>query len=214
MARRAWCVVRRGLLLAVAAVIMIAAAAPAAVPDDPQLGESTLGNLVADAVRRAGGADLALVTAVSLSDNAAVPAATPDAAHAALRYPGDLVLVVELTGAQIRDALEFGLSQLPRPHKGLLQVSGITVVYDSSKPINQRVASVTVGRAALVAEQKYQVAMPSSLARGALGYFRVWSQPAARDAGVTMADALLNYLRAGAPAARRDGRLRDTASPG
>ncbi len=211
MARSAWCVVRRGLL--VAAAVMMIAAAPAAAPDDPQLGESALGNLVADAVRRAGGADIALVTAVSLNDNAATPAANPDSARAALRYPGDLVVVVELTGAQVRDALEFGLSQLPRPHKGLLQVSGIAVVYDSTKPVNQRVASVTVGRAPLAAEQKYQVGMPSSLARGALGYFRIWSQPAARDTGLVMSDALLAHLKAGG-VARRDGRLRDTASPG
>ena len=195
----------------VLAALALAGAAPAEfTTDDAQRKESTLGNLVADALRSVGKANLALVTAVSLADEATLaPDADADAVRAALRYPGDRVLVVQLTGQQIRAALEWGLSQLPRPHKGFLQVSGLTVVYDSRQPRTERVVSVKVGRDDIVPDRRYRVAMPSSLARGRLGYFTVWGQPAAEDMAVTLRDAVVTYLKAAAPRPRLQGRLRD-----
>ena len=69
--------------------------------------ECSLGDLVADAARAAGNADLALVQASQLRQTT-IPAGdlTRDALTGALLYPDERVVVVTISGAQVRAALE------------------------------------------------------------------------------------------------------------
>ncbi|WFD34813.1 hypothetical protein MCUN1_001657 [Malassezia cuniculi] len=54
----------------------------------------------------------------------------------------DSVVLVELTGQDIWDALENGLSSYPRQEGRFPQISGLSVVWDSSRPPGSRVISV------------------------------------------------------------------------
>ena len=47
-----------------------------------------------------------------------------------------------LTGAQIIEALEHGVSQAPKESGGFLHVSGMKYTYDSSQPVGSRVKTV------------------------------------------------------------------------
>ncbi|MBN1457922.1 MAG: 5'-nucleotidase C-terminal domain-containing protein, partial [Armatimonadetes bacterium] len=174
---------KMGLAVALIALVFGAAAASAEVlgkttgaldAKDARTSECSLGNLVADAARTSMGAEVALVQASQLRP-VEIPKGdvTREALMGALLYPDENIVLVELTGEQLRNALERSLSMLPKPNTGFLQVSGMHVTYRSTAP-DARVAEMKVAGVALVESKTYKVAMPASLAKGALGYFRVF----------------------------------------
>jgi len=93
-----------------------------------------------------------------------------------LQYPTDEVSVVTLTGAQLRLALERSISLHPTPNPAFLQLSGLEVTYSKSAPADKRIIEVMVGTVKLQDDKSYKVAMPGALARGGLGYFKVWKR--------------------------------------
>jgi 2',3'-cyclic-nucleotide 2'-phosphodiesterase (5'-nucleotidase family) len=141
--------------------------------------ETTLGDLVADAVRSNGGADIAFVPSSELRPTV-VPAGDIDSGQivAALRAPSDdsdTVVVLRLTGAQIRKALDRSVSRTPSPYEGFLQVSGLTFNITQTDGVN-KVGDISVGGNAIGPIRVYTVAMPHMLSDGALGYFEVWGK--------------------------------------
>lgn len=91
-----------------------------------------------------------------------------------LLYPDDQVLVLALTGAQIRQAFERSVSLYPQPNASFLQISGFNVTFNKNGAVGKRVTTVTVNGSPLNDGQTYTIAMPSSLGHGGLGYFRIW----------------------------------------
>lgn len=176
--------------------------------------ECTLGNLVADAARSAVGAEAALVQASQLRTQV-IPAGevTRESLVGALLYPDEPVVLVELSGAQIAAALERSLSMLPKkPSTSFLQVSGLNVTYRSEQPAEGRVVEIRVGSASLAAGKSYKVAMPASLAKGALGYFRIFNELKPQQ-GSSIGDAAADYVRAMRTVSPQTGRLRDLSPP-
>lgn len=129
----------------------------------------------ADVLRSATGTDAAFLAAGMID-------ADLDLANLAsmLRYPTDTVVVVSLKGSQIRQALERSVSLYPSPNTGFLQLSGMSATFSRAAAPDRRIVSVTVGDARLDEGRTYTVAMPSSLGRGGLGYFKVWQASQAR----------------------------------
>lgn len=179
---------------------------------DAREGECSLGNVVADAARSAVGADAAFVQASQLRSQD-IPAGklTRETLVGALLYPDERVVLAELTGAQIEAALERSLSMLPKPSTSLLQVSAITVGYRSDAPGRERVdpADVRVDGKPLSLTKRYRVAMPDSLAKGALGYFRIFGEIEPELVGPPLGDALADYVRTMRVVSPTVGRLRD-----
>ncbi|MBV9849104.1 MAG: 5'-nucleotidase C-terminal domain-containing protein [Armatimonadetes bacterium] len=203
-----------GLAVAVPAVALGAAAQAAAkAPKDTvqlqspldsvgvALRETTLGDLVADAVRQTGGADFALVAADELTETT-IPAGgvAPAKVVSALRYardPTDTVVVLSLTGAQLLKVAERSVSRAPQPFDGFLQVSGLQIKYDPAQPEGSRVALTTAGGGKIAADRAYRVATTRSLADGSFGYFRFWSKSdITEDTHTTVAAGLTSYLAA------------------
>lgn len=190
------------VLFAVTAQVVRAAPAPTVqltaplVGDKARAGEAEIGNLVADALRAATGADIALVAGGELKD-ATLPSgpASVDQVISLLSFPQDLVVVLSLDGATLRKALAHAISQYPRKNKGFLQVSGLEYRFGPSGLVSVRTSS----GAPLQDGAKYRVAMSSSLASGAYGYYRLWSRApdasAGPGGGLTLAGALQGYLK-------------------
>lgn len=130
-----------------------------------------IGQSIADALMEELGTDAAFVPVGILNEAGA--ARTLDRA---LQFPADDAAVVNLTGKQIRDALERSISLYPSPNPVFLQVSGVEIEFDASKPSDSRLTSVSIGGQALDNAKKYRVGMPGSLARGGLGYSTIWDR--------------------------------------
>lgn len=158
--------------------------------------ESNLADLVADAIRSVDKCDIALMPAIGFTETVLPKgSATTDDVLKALEYRNDMVVLVKLTGDQIRRALEHGLALLPQKNPAFLQVSGLSVTVDPSADRSKRVSSVKVGKDALQDSKTYVVAMPSPLANGALAYFKIWSKTdISKETTRTVEEAVTGYL--------------------
>lgn len=165
--------------------------------DQVRTEEVGLGSLVADAVRAAGDADVAVVPANALKAASIKAGAFTSAdVAAALAFPDDVVVVMQLTGDKVVSALEKSVSIYPQKHQGFLQVSGVTFAFDPKKPVGQRVSDVKVGGKAITTSATYKVAASNSFANGALGYWRIWGKDQiGRKTGTTMSKAVEDYLK-------------------
>lgn len=125
----------------------------------------------ADVLREFAGADGAFLAAGLVKDNF-----SKDNLATLIQYPSDEIVVVSLTANQIKQAMERSLSLYPQPNTSFLQISGFEVTFSKSGVPNNRVISITSGGARLEDGRIYSVAMPSSLGRGGLGYFKIWDK--------------------------------------
>lgn len=164
--------------------------------------ETNLGNLIADALRQTGRAEIALVPADEIVAKTQIPAgkADPEAIVDALRYgddPGDTVVVLSLTGAQLLKVAERSVSRAPEPFDGFLQISGLQIRYSTGQPAGKRVSLVGVGGGEIEAGKTYRVATTRPLAGGSLGYFQIFDKKdIAEDTGVPLSKSLGDYLAA------------------
>ena len=83
---------------------------------------------------------------------------------------GNLNIVFELKGAEIRQMAEIGVAKSPIAAGSFMHYSGMTVEADLSKPVGSRVTSIKVGDAPLSDTRLYKVAGSDFFQRGGDGY--------------------------------------------
>lgn len=138
--------------------------------EKPDVGPNLAAQSAADALRTFASTDGAFIAGGQLKETF-----NKDDLSTMLQYATDEVVVLSLTGEQIRQAFERSVSMYPSPNKSFLQISGFDVTFKKS-PSPTRIVSVTANGAPLDNAKTYTVAMPANLARGAVGYFRVWEE--------------------------------------
>jgi 5'-nucleotidase / UDP-sugar diphosphatase len=157
--------------------------------------ECSFGDLAADAVQSAGGAQIAFVGAISLRPGKLDPGPlTKERLADLLANPDEVWAVSRLTGAQIKEALEYAVRTAPLPNNSFLQVAGVAFTYNPKAAQYQRVQSVTVGGAPISDAASYMVAMPLSLAKGGSGYFKIFTKETITRTGETsLSDAIVSF---------------------
>lgn len=161
-------------------------------------GANPIAQTLVDALRAATGADLAMLGAAFFDESLQLPAGQQpiDALLKALRYPDDEVVVLNLTGEQLLQALERSVELYPQKNNAFLQLTGAEVRFDPKAEPGKRVRSVIIAGAKLDPKRTYRVATTAPLARGALGYFRIWSKDQiASSIGRSIAQVVRDYLQ-------------------
>ena len=175
-------------------------------------GETAIGNLIADAMREAVGADVALTNGGGIRGNTEYAPGTELTRRTILtELPfGNKTMKLAVSGETILAALENGLSQVENSAGRFPHVSGMSVVADVSQPAGSRVKSVTIGGAPLDPAKTYTFATNDYMAGGGDGYTmlrgaeRVFSETDAK----LMANDVMVYIRAkGEVAPAVEGRL-------
>jgi len=135
-------------------------------------GEAAIGNLIADAIREAVEADVAMTNGGGIRADREYPAGaelTRRTILAELPF-GNRTAKLQLTGAELRETLENGFADYPGIDGRNPQISGMTVTVDLGKPAGQRVLKVEVGGKPLDPAAKYTLATNDFMARGGNGY--------------------------------------------
>lgn len=143
----------------------------AADTDSAETGAHKPSQAAADEIRAAAGADGAFLAAALVKKEA-----DKDNLATLLQYPTDQIVIVKLSGAQLRQALERSVSLYPQPNTSFLQLSGMDAAFRKSAPSGSRIVSANVGGSPIDNEKSYLIAMPASLGRGGLGYFKIWDK--------------------------------------
>lgn len=140
--------------------------------------ETALGNLIADGMlAKAKEYDANIIAAVQNAGGirAGIDEGPVTTGEVITVLPfGNTLAVMELTGAELLAALERSVSVYPRESGGFLQVSGLKVEFDSSKPANERIVSVTYNNGttdvAIEASGSYKIATNFYTAQGGDNY--------------------------------------------
>lgn len=175
-------------------------------------GEAAIGNLFADAVRDATKADVVLINGGGFRGGKLYPAGTQLTRKDVLTELPFLnkAYVLELTGAQLKDALEQGFTGAENEVGRFPQVSGMRIKADVTRAAGQRVVGVAVNGKPLNPNAKYRLATNDYLASGGDGYAALKSAKVL--VGDTEADLIANivmaYIRAkGTVVPALDGRI-------
>jgi 5'-nucleotidase len=133
--------------------------------------EVNAGNLVADAMRRDVQADVAIVNSGGIRGSREYPAGTLTRRLLTQLNPfGNVVCKIELTGAQLLGALNFGVSKLPAASGQFPQVSGMTFRVVISAPVADRVRDLKINGAPVDLAKTYTLALPDYVLNGGDGY--------------------------------------------
>ncbi|HEX8431117.1 MAG TPA: bifunctional UDP-sugar hydrolase/5'-nucleotidase [Longimicrobium sp.] len=154
-------------------------------------GEYALGNLLADAFRRATGAQASLVNNGSIRRD--IPAGALDYGVLYELQPFQNALSrVEVTGAQLRAALENAVAGgSPAAH-----LAGLTVEYSPTRPAGQRIRSIRLDDGRVVGDtDRVTLGLTEFVAGGGDRYTSLAGGRATSTGQVDL-DALIDYLRA------------------
>lgn len=156
--------------------------------------ESSFGSLVADSLRQALGADLALVNGGGLRGDRQYAAGTSlSRADLMAEMPfGNTALLLEVDGATILAALENGVSKAPALAGRFPQVSGLSFAYAPQAEPGKRIRQVSIQGQKLDRDRRYRLATSNYLAEGGDGYAML--KGAKRLINAEAADLLVNIV--------------------
>ncbi len=134
--------------------------------------ETTMGNLIADGMRDATGAQIAIMNGGGIRGDRTYDAGVKLTRRDILtELPfGNVTVVTELPGSQILLALENGVSQVEKGAGRFPQVSGLTFAMDPTAEAGSRVSEVMVAGAPLQPDTVYTVAVNDYILGGGDGY--------------------------------------------
>jgi len=161
---------------------------------DVRTKETNLGDLVADIMRERANADLAIQNGGGI--RASIPEGSITVGDVFTVLPFDNYLIaLQMTGEEILEALENGVSKVEETAGRFPQVSGLTFTFDPSKPAGERVSEVKVNGEPLELDKKYIVATNDFMAAGGDDYASLKEAPMTLVTGELLRDVAVNYIK-------------------
>jgi len=169
-------------------------------------GETNLGNLLTDAMLAKVDADVAITNGGGIRASIGEGEITKGEIITVLPF-GNTTIVKKLTGAQLLDVVEHGVSQYPA-HEGLFpQVGGIRIIFDGDLPAGERVIDLKVQGEPIEYDGVYHVATNDFMAAGGDGYETFANTETVVEAG-GLEEVLMEYIsNKGTVAPVREGRI-------
>lgn len=161
--------------------------------------ETAIGNLIADAIKASTGADCAVTNGGGIRANKQYPVGTKLTRRDILsELPfGNATVMVEVTGKDLKDALENGVSQVDNRAGRFPQVSGIKFTYDPKAPVGSRISALEVNGKPADAAATYKVASNDFMFAGGDGYGALGRGKTliGKTDGSLMANVVMGYVR-------------------
>jgi len=175
-------------------------------------GEAAIGNLIADALKSSVGADVAITNGGGIRADKQYEAGQKLTRRDILaEMPfGNTTVLLEVTGEQIKAALENGVSQVRELGGRFPQVSGIVAEVDLKEPVGSRVKSVRINGEPLDPARTYKLATNDFMARGGDGYRAFADAKSLIDVSASqlMASQVIDYVaKTGKVAPKVEGRI-------
>jgi len=169
-------------------------------------GETNMGNLVADSMLTKTEADVAITNGGGIRASIDEGEVTKGEVITVLPF-GNTTVVKKLTGAQLLDAVEHGLSQYPALEGLFPQVAGMQIIFDGDRPAGERVISLKVNGEPVDHDAVYEVATNDFMAAGGDGYEVFQGTETVIEAG-GLEELVMNYIsQRGTVAPKEEGRI-------
>ena len=131
--------------------------------------ETNLGNLITDAMLNETNADIAITNGGGIRASISKGDITKGDVVSVLPF-GNYIVTKKLTGAQIKEVLEFGVRSYGESLGGFPHVAGIKFVVDPSRAVGDRIISLTINGQKLDMNKTYTVATNDFTAVGGDDY--------------------------------------------
>ncbi len=131
--------------------------------------ETNLGNFISDIIRRVSGADIALINGGGIRFSIKKGEVRVKDIYSVLPFD-NYVIAIKLTGRQIQEALEHGVSGVEDEEGRFPQVSGLNFKYSPSEKKGSRVKEIMISGSPIEFDKEYVVATNDFLAAGGDGY--------------------------------------------
>jgi 2',3'-cyclic-nucleotide 2'-phosphodiesterase (5'-nucleotidase family) len=152
---------------------------------------TNLGNMIAQAMVEATGADVAFTNGGGI--RASIPAGDVTRGDIITVLPfNNTVVVVEVTGQDIYDALEWGYSRLPESNGGFPQTANMGIVYSRFSDPGNRIKRVLINGKVVDRNATYRLATNDFMAAGGDGY-TMFNKPIVMY-GVGLDEVLTDYM--------------------
>lgn len=156
-------------------------------------GETNLGNLITDVMRKLTEADIAMTNGGGI--RASIPAGEVKIKDILTAFPfTNTLAVIEVTGEEILAAMEHGVNLYPEQAGHFPHVSGMTYKFDPSKAVGERIVEVLVRGQPLVLDKKYTLVTNDFMASGGDGYTMFANKPFIAE-GALLSDVLIEYFK-------------------
>ncbi|MBW4653003.1 MAG: 5'-nucleotidase C-terminal domain-containing protein [Kaiparowitsia implicata GSE-PSE-MK54-09C] len=171
-----------------------------------RIGETNLANLVADAMlekMRPDGAEMVITNGGGI--RASIPAGEITIGQVLEVLPfGNTLAIADLTGLQVVEALESGLSQVEEGAGRFPQVAGLRFTFDPAAAVGQRVTTLCFIDAdgtsqSLQADTIYRVVTNNFMLNGGDGYAVFTDAQNPYVTGFDMADSVVDYIQTNSP---------------
>lgn len=176
--------------------------------------ESNLGNLIADAFREGTKSDITIFNGGSIRANATFAVGPISKRDVVSMLPFENPIIkIEATGAQVKAALENGVSQVVETSESgrFPQVAGLQFEYDARKPAGSRVVKVTINGQPLDEKKTYTMAASTFLIDGGDGYtmFKTSKKLIQPESAAIDSAMLSNFISAmGTVSPKTEGRIK------
>lgn len=155
--------------------------------------ETNLGNLTADAMRDATGADVAFTNGGGIRASIEIGDITKKDLVTVFPF-GNYVVTKKVTGKMILDAMEVGVASYPETLGSFPQVSGITFKIDASKPAGSRITNAKIGGTAVDPNKTYLLASNDFIFAGGDGY-TMFADVEVVNEYSALEEILINYIQ-------------------
>ncbi|MGL4799384.1 MAG: 5'-nucleotidase C-terminal domain-containing protein [Cellulosilyticaceae bacterium] len=132
-------------------------------------GESNLGNLITNALLYATGADVALTNGGGIRASIDVGDITKKEVITVLPF-GNTGTMIEVTGQEIKEALEVGVAKYPVANGAFSHVAGMTYSFDPAQPEGSKIVEILINGKPIDMAKTYKLATNDFIAAGGDGY--------------------------------------------
>lgn len=173
--------------------------------------ETIIGDLISDAIRNFTGSDIAVINGGAFRASVFKGDITMRMLYDLISFESYIV-TKQIPGGVLWDIMENSVSSLPYASGRFLQVSGMTVYYDSSLDIGKRVNSIYVGDLLVNKDSTYTLSSCDYIMTGGDGFDMISSFPVKSQSG-PLSEAIIKYLTRSDSNAIRSRRLIDISKP-
>lgn len=160
-------------------------------------GETNLGNLITDAMKAKLDTDVAITNGGGIRASIDQGQITQGEVISVLPF-GNTAMAIQISGADLKAALEHGVSEYPA-HEGLFpQISGIKFTFKGDAPVGERVQEVWVNGKQLDPAAQYTVATNDFMKAGGDGYTMFSQAPVVKEVG-GLEEVLMDYIAEHSP---------------
>lgn len=156
-------------------------------------GESSMGGVITDAMREAAGAEVAFQNTGGIRADIPKGKITMEDVYTVLPFD-NLLVTMDMKGKDLLELFETGTGT----GRGILQVSGVRIVFNLKNPEGKRVVRADVGGTPVDPSRTYRVVTNDFLAAGG-DRFPAFAKGTNVSQGEELRDAFLRYLKSHSP---------------